>query len=89
MFEWDEDKSEVTHRLRGFDFAYAALIFESDVLEFDDTRRLYGERRVCAIGQIDTNVLFVTYTWRGLVRRIISARLANRKERNVYHQAFG
>jgi uncharacterized DUF497 family protein len=34
-------------------------------------------------------VFVVVYTWRGTSRRIISARRASRRERNVYRQAFG
>ena len=89
MFEWDEAKSEATLRLRGFNFDYAALIFENPILEFDDMRRAYGERRICAIGRAERDMLFVVYTWRGRSRRIISARLAQRKERDAYRQAFG
>jgi uncharacterized DUF497 family protein len=88
VFEWDEAKSEANLRERGFDFAYAALIFDGPTLEWDDVRQDYGERRIQAIGQVDEDVLFVVYTWRGAVRRIISARLANRRERDAYREAF-
>jgi hypothetical protein len=89
MFEWDEDKSEANLRNRGFDFAYAALVFDGPILEIDDERENYGERRIQVIGRVDDDVFFVVYTWRGDVRRIISARLANRRERDVYRQTFG
>lgn len=89
MFEWDLAKSEANLRARGFDFAYAARIFEGPVLEIDDDRTDYGERRVQAIGQCGIDILFVVYTWRGDVRRMISARLANRKERDIYGTVFG
>lgn len=88
MFEWDEAKSEANLRERGFDFAYAALIFEGPTLEWDDTRRDHGERRIRVIGRVEEDVLFVVYTWRGAARRIISARLANRRERDAYRKAF-
>ncbi len=88
MFEWDEAKSEANLRERGFDFAYAALIFDGPTLEWDDVRQDYGERRIQAIGKVDQDVLFVVYTWRSAVRRIISARLANRRERDAYREAF-
>lgn len=88
MFEWDEAKSEANFRERGFDFAYAALIFDGPTLEWHDMRRDYGERRIQAIGQVNEDILFVVYTWRGAVRRIISARLANRRERDAYREAF-
>jgi uncharacterized DUF497 family protein len=87
VFEWDEAKSEANLRERGFDFAYAALIFDGPTLEWDDVRQDYGERRILAIGQADEDVLFVVYTWRSAARRIISARLANRRERDAYREA--
>lgn len=88
MFEWDEAKSDANLRDRGFDFAHAAGIFDGPVLEIDDTRADYGERRVQAIGKVGPDILFVVYTWRDDVRRIISARLANRKERKIYGKVF-
>jgi uncharacterized DUF497 family protein len=88
-FEWDEAKSDGTLQLRGFDFAYASLIFDGPVLEADDPRRAYGERRIAAIGRVGPDVLFIIYTWRGDARRILSARLASRKERDAYRETFG
>jgi len=52
-----------------------------------DRRRDYGEERVIAIGEVDGEVLVVVYTDRGNTRRIISARRANRKERQLW-QSF-
>jgi uncharacterized DUF497 family protein len=88
VFEWDEVKSRRNLRERGFDFAFAARIFAGDVLEQEDTRQNYGERRIIALGEVEGKIFVVVYTWRGAVRRIISARLAKRKERYVYRQAF-
>ena len=90
MFEWDEAKSQDNFEKRGFDFEYAARIFKGgDLLEYEDRRRDYGERRCVAIGEIEGEILFVVYTWRGASRRIISARLASRRERDAYRQTFG
>ena len=83
-FEWDNAKSERNRRERGFDFATAALIFEGPVQTTIDDRRDYREHRIIAIGEIDGEVLVVVYTDRGQVRRIISARRANRKERETW-----
>ncbi len=65
-------------------FAYAARIFDRAVLEWIDGRRSYGEARFIAIGQVASDTLVVIYTWRGVLRRLISARKANRKERDAY-----
>lgn len=50
--------------------------------EGPDNRRDYGDARVRAIGKVDGMVLHVVDTDRGNMRRIISARLADRKEQN-------
>ncbi len=89
MFEWDAAKSEANLRSRGFDFAHAVRIFDGPTLEMDDERADYGERRIWAIGRANDDVLFVVYTWRNGVRRIISARKADRRERDVYRKIHG
>ena len=80
-FEWDEAKSDANLAQRGFGFDFAARIFEGPVIECPDNRRNYGEERTIALGCVDGEWLVVVYTWRGEVRRIISARRASRKER--------
>ena len=81
-FDWDAAKSERNWQERGFGFDFATLIFEGDTIEWADERCDYGEARVRAIGEVDGLVLHVVFTDRGDVRRIISARVANKKERN-------
>ena len=54
-------------------------------LEKEDERRDYGEIRMQAIGQVGEDIVFVVYTDRGDARHIISARLASRKERSLWH----
>lgn len=71
----------------GFDFA--ALVFEGPTLEAVDDRRDYGEVRVQAIGEVDGLVLAVVYTDRDTGRRIVSARLASKKERALWQSFAG
>ena len=90
-FAWDEDKSDDNLSDRGFDFAFATLIFDGPTLEEEDRRREYGERRILATGVAQGLVLTVCYTDRArpgqdLERRIISARRSNRREREAYWQ---
>jgi len=87
LFEWDEAKSHRNLRERQLDFASAALIFEGPVQTAIDDRKAYGEERIIAIGEVDEVILVVVYTDRGEVRRIISARHANKKEREIW-QSF-
>ncbi len=88
IFEWDQNKSDKNLAERGFDLEYACEIFGGDIIEWDDTRRDYGERRVNAMGEVDEVVYVVVYTPREQVRRIISARPASRRERDAYRKAF-
>ena len=85
LFEWDEAKSKRNLLERGFGFDYAAGIFADLTLERRDERRDYGEIRIQAVGRVGEDILFVVYTNRGDVRRIISARRATRKERMLWH----
>jgi hypothetical protein len=91
-FEWDPDKSEANLAMRGFDFAFATLIFGGPTLETKDRRHDYGELRVVAIGLADEIALTVVYTDRlgdghETIRRIISARRSNRREREAFETA--
>jgi uncharacterized DUF497 family protein len=86
-FEWDDAKSDQNWRRRGFGFDYAAYVFDGPTIEAADERHAYGELRIRAIGQVDQNILVVVYTDREQTRRIISARRANRKERQLW-QSF-
>jgi len=87
---WDPKKSAANLVARGFDFAFAALIFQGRTVEKTDRRRDYGEKRVVGIGVADIFMLTVVYTDRqtpeGLERRLISARRSNRRERKAYEE---
>jgi uncharacterized DUF497 family protein len=85
-FEWDETKHEANQRKHRIDFRTAAKVFlDPYVVEFDE-RDPDGELRRNAIGPVDGRMLFVTYTMRGDVIRIISARGAEPHEKRKYHE---
>lgn len=92
-FAWDPAKSDANLAERRFDFAFATLVFDGPTLERVDSRQDYGERRVMAIGMAQAIHLTVVYTDRTernrVVRRIISARRSNRRERKAYQEALG
>ena len=83
-FEWDSDKNQKNQQKHGIGFDEASTVFNDDSsIEFDANRS--GEYRVVRIGKTATKyILFVVYTMRGLVVRLISARQARRDERNIY-----
>lgn len=92
-FEWDLAKNDENLRRRGFDFAFAAQVFRGIYIEYPDERRDYGERRFIALGVAEGLPLSVVFTDRtrptgSTVRRIISARVSNRKERTRYGKAI-
>lgn len=91
-FSWDARKSAANLALRGFDFAFATLIFDGLTLERVDDREDYGESRIIAIGLADGIHLTVVYTDRpgprDTIRRIISARRSNQRERTAYDEAL-
>ncbi len=86
-FEWDEAKSERNRIERGLPFELAIPVFEGPVVEAIDNRHDYGETRVRAIGRVADMILLCVYTDRGSVRRIISLRDANRREKDAYRAA--
>jgi uncharacterized DUF497 family protein len=86
-FEWDPEKHQANRAKHGVGFDDASRIFEGRVLEKIDNRRDYGEQRIAAVGVVNGLELFVAYTWRGSRRRIISARRANKHEKQAYWRA--
>lgn len=89
QFEWDEAKSAKNEEERGLPFHLALLLFRGPVLRRVDDRQDYGEVRVKAIGAVGGHVLHCVYTDRAGVRRVISLRHANRRERDAYRATFG
>jgi uncharacterized protein len=85
-FEWDSAKEQANRKKHGVDFQTAAKVFlDPYVIEFDDIDTK-GELRFSAIGLVEGRMLFVTYTMRGDVVRIISARGAEPHEKRKYHE---
>jgi uncharacterized DUF497 family protein len=87
-FEWDDAKNEANIAKHGISFRGAARIFDGPTLEFEDVRQDHGETRMAAIGLLEDEEIYVVYTMRGQVCRIISARRARRNERRTYRQVY-
>ena len=84
-FEWDDAKARANLIKHGVSFvtAIAAFFDERAVLGSDDSMD-YGEPRYWIIGKAEAKLLFVIYTERLGRTRIISARLATRKDHGHY-----
>jgi uncharacterized protein len=87
-YGWHDNKNSINIEKHGFDFNTAKRIWLGDVIELPDSRKDYGEDRFVVFGEVDGEIIAVVYTWRGTLRRIISARKANGGERHGYRQAF-
>lgn len=85
VFEWDDEKEQKNLRLHGLEFETATRVFfDPRRIERYDKDSSIGEDRYQTMGVYE-NVLFVVYTERGNVTRIISARKAEPFERRIYY----
>ena len=87
-FEWDDEKEHSNIAKHRIDFHTAVEVF-SDPFRMDiEDDRDYDEARWNLLGGVGGRLLVVTYTERGEVTRIISAREAEPYERRKYHNAI-
>jgi uncharacterized DUF497 family protein len=87
IFEWDEIKAAKNYALHGVSFEAARDVFKDPfAIEWLDAREHYGEDRFVIIGMAAGRLLYVAYTMRGDMIRIISARGAEPYERRRYHE---
>lgn len=88
LFEWDDEKAAINLKKHGVSFQTAALVFyDENRIEMYDSEHSLEEDRYNTIGIVE-DVLFVVYTERKDRLRIISARLANKKERSMYYERY-
>lgn len=88
LFEWDDEKAAINLKKHGVSFRTAALVFyDENRIEMYDSEHSLEEDRYNTIGMVE-DVLFVVYTERKDRLRIISARLANKKERSMYYERY-
>ena len=83
-YQWDPNKAFANLRKHGIDFADAIEVLSDDsAITIEDPR--FEEERFMTIG-VDAfgRILVVVYTWRGDSIRLISARTADRIERQQY-----
>ena len=86
LVEWDAQKDLLNRRKHGLSLYAASFVFaDPQRLEWFDVDHSEAEDRYKVLGRIG-RVVFVVYTQRGDVTRLISARLATRRERRVYYE---
>ena len=84
--EWDDKKNEINQKKHGISFLSAAYVFADDhrVELYDESHSVY-EDRYAVIGYVE-ELLFVVYTERTEVIRLISARIATKEEGEIYYE---
>jgi len=87
-FEWDEGNSEknwILHQVTRSECEQ--LFFNKPLIIGDDEKHSQDEKRWFLLGQTDAKrLLFVVFTLRGELIRVISARDMSKKERNFYNE---
>jgi uncharacterized DUF497 family protein len=87
-FEWDKDKACQNVKKHGVSFDEASTVFADPLaLTIDDPLHSQDEDRFVTMGQSHQGrLLVVVFTERGERIRIISARVASRRERKDYEK---
>lgn len=80
MIIFDPVKDQSNRKKYGLSLADAALIEWEQALEWQDSRRNYGERRMVALAPIGERLYCCVYVVRDRDRRILSLRKANQRE---------
>lgn len=86
-YEWDPYKNKLNIQKHHLSFEEAINIFNFPVVTGVDKRKDYGETRYISVGMLGKKaIILVVYTKRKINIRIISARIAHKKERRLYYE---
>ena len=83
-FEWDEAKDVTNRAKHGVSLGDAVRMDWKGGRDIPDARSDYGEIRIARYALLEGRLHVCVYTLRGKVRRIISLRKANERERMAY-----
>ena len=85
-YQWDKTKAASNLQKHGIEFADAVSVF-SDELAITIPDNRFDEERFVTIGtDVFGRILVIVFTWRSEDIRLISARLAERRERKQYEE---
>jgi len=88
IIEWDDNKAEINRRKHDVTFKMAARVFLDEYrIDYYDEDHSDDEERIKVIGMVE-KILVVIYTERGERLRLISARTADKKEKEEYYGQF-
>ena len=88
QFEWNKNKAVKNLSKHGVSFAEAKTVFDDPLyVDFYDPEHSESEERYLIVGESDRGRLsIVSYTERGDVIRLISARKVTQTEREAYEE---
>ena len=86
--EFDPAKDSINTAKHGVSLGLASQLEWGSALVWADARKGYGEARQSALGLIGERVYFVAFVDRADVRRVISFRKANNREKLHYANSF-
>ncbi len=86
-FDWDKgnlNKNEIKHKVF---YKECEEVFLNDPVVLKDEKHSISEKRFNAIGKTNLEkLLFISFTMRDLKIRVISARTADKKEKQIYEK---
>ena len=87
-FEWDQEKAQSNRDKHSVSFEEAQTVFDAPLyVDFYDPDHSENENRYIIIGTSSVgNILLVSYTERGDIIRIISARQVTKQELKAYQE---
>ena len=86
-YQWDPVKADSNLKKHGIDFADAVGVFEDEWALTIKEQYIGNEQRFVTIGMdFLSRALVVVYTYRNNDIRLISARTATKKEREIYER---
>ena len=87
-FNWDEGNSQKNWILHKVSRSECEQIFFNEPLVIaDDEKHSQSEKRWYLLGQTDSGrMLFIVFTLRGELIRVISARDMHKKERSIFNE---
>lgn len=84
--DYDPVKRRVTLERRGLDFESIVDVFGGFYLVREDDRKDYGEIRYVMLGALEDKPVVCVWTQRGDAVRVISMRIADEEEREIYRR---
>lgn len=87
-FDWDEGNRDKSLNKHNISFNECEQVFFNEpLLMFEDEKHSQAEKRIYVLGKTDGHKkLFIAFTVRNKLIRVISARPMSKKERGVYEQ---